>query len=135
MRKRKTDVRIRPTRRPASRNGGGSGEPDFTLTVTDIVTGAVRTYDSRLHLGQRRYLRFGYFSFPEVTGDPEFPEVFPEVFVKMLDFRFLIGSFALFHAGLTGFDYTLTVTDTENGSVTTHESAGQFCGAVHTLEP
>ena len=38
--------------------------------------------------------RFGYFSFPGLTGDADFPEVL----VKMLDFRSITGTFLLFHA-------------------------------------
>jgi photosystem II stability/assembly factor-like uncharacterized protein len=75
--------------------------------------------------------RFGYFSFPEVTGDAQFPEVL----VKMLDFRSITGSFLLFHAGLTGFDYTLTVTDQQTGAVRTYQSSGEFCGAVESIAP
>ena len=75
--------------------------------------------------------RFGYFSFPAITGDVEFPEVF----VKMLDFRWITGGFVLFHAGLTGFDYTLTVTDKVTGTVRTVESPADYCGAVVTLSP
>ena len=75
--------------------------------------------------------RFGYFSFPGLTGDADFPEVF----VKMLDFRSITGTFLLFHAGLTSLDYTLTVTDTVTGAVRTYGSPGDFCGHVETLSP
>ncbi len=72
--------------------------------------------------------RFGLFSLPEVTGDPQFPEVV----VKMIDARSLDGRFWFFHAGLTSLDYTLTVTDSVTGEVRTYESATPFCGAADT---
>ena len=72
--------------------------------------------------------RWGYFSFPDVTGDPSLPEVV----VKMVDFRAITGKFWVFHTGLTGFDYTLTVTDSVTGAVRTYQSPGSFCGAADT---
>ena len=102
------------------------GRFEVTLTARHARTGRTATGH-----GVFRSERFGYFSFPAITGDAEFPEVF----VKMLDFRSITGSFLLFHAGLTGFDYTLTVTDTITGAVRTVESAADFCGAVATLSP
>ncbi len=72
--------------------------------------------------------RFGFFGLPEVTGDPELPEVV----VKMVDFTAITGKFWFFHTGLTGFDYTLTVTDSTTGAVRTYGSPGNFCGAADT---
>jgi hypothetical protein len=51
--------------------------------------------------------RYGYFSLPGFTGDP----LFPEIYVKMVDFRAISGGFLLIFSGLTSLDYTLTVTD------------------------
>jgi hypothetical protein len=70
--------------------------------------------------------RWGYFSLPGFTGDAGFPEVV----VKMADFRSLTGGFLVFHAALTGLEYTLTVTDRQTGTVRTLESPGNFCGGV-----
>ncbi len=70
--------------------------------------------------------RYGYFSLPGFTGDP----ALPEVYVKMMDKTHDSGKFWLFYAGLTGLDYTLTVRDIVTGAVRTHESPGDFCGAV-----
>ncbi len=72
--------------------------------------------------------RFGFFGLPAITGDPELPEVV----VKMVDFTAISGKFWFFHAGLTGLDYTLTVTDSTTGAVRTYESSGNYCGAADT---
>ena len=72
--------------------------------------------------------RFGYFSFPELTGDP----LFPEVVVKMIDGRAVTGEFWFFHTGLTHVDYTLTVVDSVTGATRTYESPGPLCGAADT---
>jgi hypothetical protein len=79
--------------------------------------------------------RFGYFSFPDVTGDP----TFPEVFVKMLDATNAPppygGAAWVFHSSLTDLAYTLTVRETETGRVRTYESANTAsltCGVADT---
>jgi photosystem II stability/assembly factor-like uncharacterized protein len=72
--------------------------------------------------------RWGYFSMPDVTGDA----ALPEIIVKMVDFSQISGKFWVFYTGLTGFDYTLTVTDTKTGTVRTYESTDAFCGASDT---
>ncbi len=77
----------------------------------------------------------GYFSLPEFTGDP----TFPEVTVKMVDATgspALGGDFWFFHAPLTDVLYTITVTDQFTGAVKTYSnssgSPGQLCGGVDT---
>ncbi len=72
--------------------------------------------------------QFGFFSLPEVSGDPQFPEIV----VKMIDVRAIDGEFWFFHTGLTSLEYTLTVTDSVPGVVRTYESPGAFCGAADT---
>jgi photosystem II stability/assembly factor-like uncharacterized protein len=82
--------------------------------------------------------RFGYFSFPAVTGDA----TFPEVFVKMADASGLPGPHGgnvwAFHSSLTDLDYTLTVRDTQTGRVRTYEaerfafSSALSCGEADT---
>jgi photosystem II stability/assembly factor-like uncharacterized protein len=72
--------------------------------------------------------QFEIFSLPDITGDPQFPEVV----VKMVDFRAITGKFWFFYTGLTGLDYTLTVTDSKTGAVRTYESPGPFCGGADT---
>jgi hypothetical protein len=82
--------------------------------------------------------RFGYFSFPAVTGDA----AFPEVFVKMADASGLPGPYGgnvwAFHTSLTDLDYTLTVRDTQNGRVRRYEadrfafSSALSCGEADT---
>ena len=72
--------------------------------------------------------RFAFFSLPEITGDPQFPEVV----VKMVDFRAVNGKFWFFYTGLTSLDYLLTVTDSVTGAVRTYQSVTPFCGAADT---
>jgi photosystem II stability/assembly factor-like uncharacterized protein len=79
--------------------------------------------------------RFGYFSFPDVTGDP----TFPEVFVKMLDKTNAPppygGSAWVFHSSLTDLDYTLTVREMESGRVRSYpatRSGSLSCGQADT---
>lgn len=77
----------------------------------------------------------GYFSLPEFTGDP----TFPEVTVKMVDASrspALGGGFWFFHAPLTDVQYTLTVLDVTTGAIriynNTSGSPDQLCGGVDT---
>jgi hypothetical protein len=80
--------------------------------------------------------RFGYFSFPDVTGD----STFPEVFVKMLDATNAPppygGSAWVFHSSLTDLDYKLTVRETASGRMRIYTAAsfpGQLtCGEADT---
>jgi photosystem II stability/assembly factor-like uncharacterized protein len=100
------------------------------VAARDPRTGAL--FSGRaIHEGDQ----FGYFSFPEVTGDP----VFPEVFVKMVDARGApppYGGYAwVFHSSLTDLDYTLTVLENETGRVRTYraaDSASLTCGSADT---
>ena len=72
--------------------------------------------------------RFGYFSFPTLTGDPSFPEVF----VKMLDATSLPGlGYWLFSSSLTNVPYSLVVTDTTSGRVQFYDGQA-FCGTADT---
>lgn len=72
---------------------------------------------------------FGYFALPDLTGNPENPEVF----VKLLDGRPVNGRFWVFYGGLTDFGYTLTVTDLETGASRTYEKAPYLlCGGADT---
>jgi hypothetical protein len=77
----------------------------------------------------------GFFSLPDFTGDP----TFPEVTVKMVDATgspALGGDFWFFHAPLTDVQYTLTVEDRTTGAVKTYLNgsggSGQLCGGVDT---
>ncbi len=94
-----------------------------TLAATDPRTGGPMTARAVPKTDQ-----FGYFSFPELTGAPEFPEVV----VKLIDARGLSGKFWVFYTGLTHAAFTLTVTDSVTGAVQTYESATPFCGAADT---
>jgi hypothetical protein len=73
---------------------------------------------------------YGYFSLPDFTGDP----AFPEVFIKMVDATSVYGSFWVFHTGLTDLQYTMTVTDTVSGAVKTYQNdrsnPAHLCGGA-----
>jgi photosystem II stability/assembly factor-like uncharacterized protein len=103
-----------------------SGHFQLTLTATDPHTGLAIT-------GRAipRQDNFGYFSLPDLTGDP----ALPEVFVKMLDARSLTGHFWLFGTGLTSVSYTLTLVDVTTGVMTSYASPGSFCGITDTAVP
>lgn len=104
----------------------------ITLTASDPRTGrvAVGTPNALGHGSA------GFFSLPDLTGDPDFPEVA----VKMVDARFIVptlgGGFWFFHAPLTDVQYTLTVKDRVTGAVKTYSNvpgdSGQLCGGADT---
>ena len=101
-----------------------------TLDATNPRTGAVATGVPN-PLGPSA----GFFSLPDFTGDP----TFPEVTVKMVDATgspALGGDFWFFHAPLTDVQYILTVEDRATGAVKTYSngsgSPGQLCGGVDT---
>lgn len=72
---------------------------------------------------------FGYFSIPGLTGNPENPEVF----VKLLDGRGVNGKYWVFYGGLTDFEVTLTVRDTQSGATKVYtKQGGSFCGGADT---
>jgi photosystem II stability/assembly factor-like uncharacterized protein len=76
--------------------------------------------------------RWGYFSLPGFTGDPNFPEIV----VKMVDSTSFGGGFWVFHTGLTDLQYTLSVVDTVTGrqkSYSNDRSDPQsLCGGADT---
>lgn len=92
-----------------------------TLSVVNPFTG---TNDAGLAMPQTD--RLGYFSFPSLTGDPAFPEVFVSLSVESF-FEFTFS-----HTGLTNLQYTLTLTDRDTGLGTTYRNNGadvyNLCG-------
>jgi hypothetical protein len=72
--------------------------------------------------------RFGWFSFPEITHDPDNPEVTVKVLEAPLD-----GHYWIFWSGMTSLDYDLTVRDVETGQVENHaKRGGEACGGWDT---
>jgi sugar lactone lactonase YvrE len=72
---------------------------------------------------------FGYFAVPALTSNPDNPEIF----VKLLDGRGVNGRYWFFHGGLTDFEATLTVRDTQSGTARTYtKEGGSFCGGADT---
>ena len=68
---------------------------------------------------------FGYFSIPDITQNPQNPEVF----VKVLDGRGVNGSYWIFYSGLTDLEYTVTVQELDTGRVRSYlKPAGSACG-------
>jgi len=101
-----------------------------TLEATDPRTGRT-TRGVANSLGSAA----GYFSLPEFTRDPSFPEVM----VKMVDATSspsLGGTFWFFHAPLTDSQYTLTVFDESTGAQRTYSNGSgtsdQLCGGADT---
>jgi len=98
----------------------------LSLAATDARTGRTVT-----GLAIPRQDGFGYFSLPDLTGDPDLPEVF----VKMIDGRASNHSFWIFLSGMTDVAYTLTVLDTAAGEARSYQSPGAFCGLSDTSIP
>ena len=72
---------------------------------------------------------FGYFSIPDLTSQPDNPEMF----VKILDARAVNGQFWVFYNGLTDLDVTLTVRENPTGIVKTYrKDPGSACGGFDT---
>ena len=72
---------------------------------------------------------FGYFSIPDLTGNPNNPEVF----VKILDARTVNGKFWMFYGGLTDLQLTLVVRDTTTGAIKQYQRPGSsLCGDADT---
>jgi photosystem II stability/assembly factor-like uncharacterized protein len=98
----------------------------ITLSATNLRNGRVTT-GSAIAQGDR----FGYFSLPDFTGDPNLPEVC----VKMVDATSFDGHFWVFYTSLTSLSYTLTVTDSATGAVQTYQNGTEFyslCGGADT---
>lgn len=72
--------------------------------------------------------RFGWFSFPEITGDPGNPEVT----VKLLEAK-LDGHYWIFWSAMTSLEYTMTVRDTITGQVQVYaKDSADACGGWDT---
>jgi hypothetical protein len=118
-----TVARPRTTTAPASGAVLALLQGRFSITLEARLPGSGRIVRGAvLAVGDG----FGFFSLPEVTGDPQIPEVV----VKMVDARSFTGNFWFFHTGLTSLDYTLTVVDSGTGAVRTYDRADAFCGAA-----
>jgi photosystem II stability/assembly factor-like uncharacterized protein len=106
---------------------------ELTVTARNPLTGA-----EIAGLAIEEGDRFGYFSFPGLTGDSDLPEVL----VKMADKTGLPapgGYVWVFHSALTDLDYTLTVHDTQTGRIRTYVaengdsvSSSLTCGEADT---
>jgi photosystem II stability/assembly factor-like uncharacterized protein len=102
------------------------GQIQVQITATDPQTAALITGTAIA-----RSDRFGYFSFPSLTGDPELPEVF----VKAIDATSLTGTFWFFYSGMTSVPYSLTVHITNTGETINAPPLGSgpfFCGDANT---
>jgi hypothetical protein len=72
---------------------------------------------------------FGFYAIPDLTGNPDNPEVF----VKLLDGRAVNGKYWVFFGGLTDFEYTLTATDrTSSTQKSYRKDPYGFCGGADT---
>jgi hypothetical protein len=105
-------------------------------TITCAFSGPVSAWTCSLWIRARRRRprsalclkgdRFGYFSFPSLTGDA----ALPEVFVKMLDATSLPDQgYWLFSTALSNVAYSLVVTDAASGRVQIYDGRA-FCGTA-----
>jgi photosystem II stability/assembly factor-like uncharacterized protein len=125
-----------PASGPGSRLASGSG-PELAL-LDGRFRATIRAADARTGRVAEgaaipRAEGFGYFSLPDLTGDPSFPEVF----VKMTRATVSTGGyFGVFHTGLTDLEYTLTLTDTATGAIRTYPGGAtdgtRLCGTGDT---
>jgi hypothetical protein len=106
-----------------------NGRFEVNLAATDPRTGLTTTGTAHaLSDGS------GYFSLPDFTNSP----TFPEITLKMVDATAAAppfgGAFWFFYSSLTDVDYTLTVTDRQSGLVRTYGNSGStpFCGGADT---
>jgi hypothetical protein len=102
----------------------GTGQFDVTVFATDQRTG-------RTSEGQAIYQNdlFGYHSLPQITTNPDNPEMF----VKILDGSTINGRIWVFFNGLTDLDVMVFVRDTLGGEVKTyHKEPGSACGGFDT---
>jgi photosystem II stability/assembly factor-like uncharacterized protein len=101
----------------------------FSVTVQ-----AIDPRTGRLEVGTalEQTDRWGYFSLPGFTGDPNFPEIV----VKMADATALGEGFWVFHSGLTDLEYTLSVVDTVTGQQKSYQNDRSdpqaLCGGADT---
>lgn len=112
-----------PTQNPAVLPLGGN-RFRITLDATDQRTGR-----RGVGIAIPQNDLFGYFSIPELVGDPNNPEVF----VKMLDGGPVNGKYWVFYGGLTDLEYVLRVTDVSSGLTRSYlKEAGSACGGFDT---
>jgi len=101
-------------------NPSSSHAFNVTLTARDQRTGNTAAGQA---LPQNE--KFGYFSLPALTGDPNNPEVF----VKILDGTSINGQYWIFYGHLTDLIYDLTVTEIDMNRVKTYQKdAGNSLG-------
>ena len=71
---------------------------------------------------------FGYFSLPDLTGNPNNPEVFVKILGPVSG-----GGYWVFFGGLTDVEYTISVVDSFTGKLTTyHKDPGSAKGGYDT---
>src|SRR5204862_292227 len=93
-----------------------------SISARDQRTGKTAVGIATVHTGE-----FGYLSLPELTGDANKPEVFVKIIGPVNGVPWV------FFGGLTDFQYTLTVTDTQTGKQRSYtKPAGSACGGFDT---
>jgi hypothetical protein len=97
----------------------------FEISIDAVSPHDGQTYPSRAAAISDR---FGWFSFPQITGDPENPEVT----VKLLEAK-LDGHYWIFWSAMTSLEYTMTVRDTVSGQVQIYrKDSTEACGGWDT---
>jgi PKD repeat protein len=96
----------------------------LTLSAMDPRTGATATGFTLPKNDES-----GFYALPGLTGDANNVEVF----VKIVNATSADGHYWIFYGGLTDFQYTLTVTDTQTGKQRSYtKPAGSACGGFDT---
>ena len=99
----------------------------FEITLSAKDTGRSNKSGNGVPITEPGNNLFGYFSIPDLTGNPGNPEVF----LKVLDAGG--GKYWVFYSGLTDLEFTLTVKDTATGKSKSYRKAiGSFCGDADT---
>jgi PKD repeat protein len=102
----------------------------FAAHPFEISIDAVNPHDGQTYPSRAVGIsdRFGWFSFPEITGDP----ANPEVTVKLLEAR-ADGHYWIFWSAMTSLEYTMTVRDVTTGHVEVYrKDSPEACGGWDT---
>jgi PKD repeat protein len=96
----------------------------------EISIDAVSPHDGQTYASRAVAIsdRFGWFSFPQITGDPDNPEVT----VKLLEAK-VDGHYWIFWSAMTSLEYTMTVRDAVTGQVQVYrKESAEACGGWDT---
>jgi hypothetical protein len=97
----------------------------FEISIDAVSSHDGQTYPSRAVAISDR---FGWFSFPHITNDPNNPEVTVKLLEAPVD-----GHYWIFWSAMTSLEYTMTVRDTVTGQVQLYaKDSKEACGGWDT---